>query len=134
MTDSAMIPVIRLYGCLIVSIQVDLTDSMVVALKEDIGTAIERSGARGLLIDVSGMFVMDSYVSRAIQELAQIARLMGVEAVIVGMAPAVATTLVEMSVRQTGVKTALNLERGLEVILQKLPQKEPQKEPEVDRP
>ncbi|MFC1642353.1 hypothetical protein ACFL5O_06655 [Myxococcota bacterium] len=113
----------------IVSVQVELTDSVVVALKKDIGRAVQRSGGRGLFIGVSGMFTRDSCVSCAVQKLAQMARLRGVEAVKVGLRPAAATTRVDPSVRRTGVKTALNLERGLELSLRG----PVQKEPEIDR-
>ncbi|MGC4070413.1 MAG: STAS domain-containing protein [Polyangiaceae bacterium] len=93
--DESRIPIIKLYGCLIVSIQIELSDSLVASLKDDIGSAIERTDAYGLLIDVSGMQLMDSYISRTIQDIAQMGCLMGVETVIVGMSPAVAMTLAE---------------------------------------
>lgn len=116
MSDDIRIPIIKLYGCLIVSIQMELTDSLVSSLKDDIGKAIERSDAYGLLIDVSGMQLMDSYISRTIQDVAQMGCLMGVETAIVGMGPAVAMTLAEMGVLQRTALSALGLEHGLELL------------------
>jgi len=108
------IPIISLYGNLIVSIQVSLTDRLVEQLKSDVGTRIEEQGAEGLIIDLSGVDLLDSYLSRAIRDVALIARLMGVPTVLCGMDPAMAITLVEMGMDMMGVDTALNLEAALE--------------------
>lgn len=114
MRDALKIPIIRLYDSLIVSIQVTLSDHLVLRLKEDVALEIERGGANGLIIDVSGVDLMDSYISRTIHDIALISRLMGVETVITGMQPAIAMTLVEMGMVLEGVRTALNLESALE--------------------
>jgi rsbT antagonist protein RsbS len=112
--EEARIPIIRLYDMLVVSIQVVLSDDLVGQLKEDITAAIEKRRAHGLVIDVSGIDIMDSYISRAIRDIGLIARLMGVDAVICGIAPAVAITLVEMDMDLQGVHAELNLESALE--------------------
>ena len=113
------IPIIKLYNNLIVSIQVELTDSMVLKLKDDVATEIDRTGARGLIIDVSGMEIMDSYISRTIRDIALIARLMGVETVICGLKPLISMTLVEMGMELESIVTQLNLEAALEYLMAK---------------
>jgi len=114
--ESAKIPIIKLYDSLVVSIQVALSDPVIARLKDDITEEIQRTGARGLVIDVSGIDVMDSYISRAIRDIGIIARLMGVRTVISGMDPMIAMTLVEMGMDLKGVHTELNLESALELI------------------
>jgi rsbT antagonist protein RsbS len=116
MTTAARIPIIRLYGNLIVSIQVSLSDDLVVGLKEDITENIEEYGARGLIIDLSGIDLMDSYISRSIRDIALISKLMGVKTVISGMDPMVAMTLVEMGLEMDDVRTALSLEDAIELL------------------
>ena len=110
------IPIIRLYGNLIVSIQVSLSDRLVGQLKQDITDAIERSDARGLIVDVSGIDIMDSYISRAIRDIGLIARMMGVRTAICGMNPMIAMTLVEMGLDLRGVQSALDLESAIELL------------------
>ena len=116
MTGSSHIPIIKLYDTLIVTIQVELSDSLVNRLKDDIGEQIDRLGPRGLIIDVSGVEIIDSYISRAIRDIGLIARLMGVEAVISGLDPNIAMTLTEMGMDLEGVKTYLHLEAAYEAI------------------
>ncbi len=116
MITAARIPIIRLYGNLIVSIQVSLSDDLVVGLKEDITRNIEEYGARGLIIDLSGIDLMDSYISRSIRDIALISKLMGVKTVISGMDPMVAMTLVEMGLEMDDVRTALSLEDAIELL------------------
>jgi len=116
MSEIARIPIIKLYENLIVSIQVALSDQLVMQIKDDITEEIERTGARGLVIDVSGIDVMDSYISRAIRDIGLMARLMGVRTVICGMDPMIAMTLVEMGLDLTGAQSALNLESALELL------------------
>jgi rsbT antagonist protein RsbS len=114
--SQARIPIIRLYGNLIVSIQVALSDHLVQQLKQDITDAIERSDARGLIVDVSGIDIMDSYISRTIRDIGLIARLMGVRTVICGMNPMIAMTLVEMGLDLRGVQAALDLEDAIDLL------------------
>jgi rsbT antagonist protein RsbS len=114
--DTPRIPLIRLYGNLIVSIQVSLTDSLVDTLSADVTRAIERGSISGLILDLSGVDLMDSYLTRCIRDLAITARLMGVSTVLCGLRRAVVVTLVEMGLDIPGVTTALNLERALEAL------------------
>lgn len=116
MRELTKIPIIKLHSNLIVSIQIALSDDLVLQLKDDITEAIDRTGARGLIIDVSGIDVMDSYISRALRDISLIARLMGVRTVISGMDPMIAMTLVEMGMDLRGVSTQLNLEAALDVL------------------
>jgi rsbT antagonist protein RsbS len=110
------IPIIKLYDILIVTIQVELSDRVVMQLKDDIGDAIQKLGPRGLIIDVSGVGIIDSYISRAIRDIGLISRLMGVEAVISGLDPNIAMTLTEMGMDLEGVKTHLHLEAAYEAL------------------
>jgi rsbT antagonist protein RsbS len=115
-TEGFRIPIIKLKDNLIVSIQGSLGDRLVLQLKDDITNAIERGGVRGLVIDLSGIDVMDSFISRAIRDIGLVARLMGVRAVISGMEPMVAMTLVEMGMGLESVRAALNLEAALDLL------------------
>jgi rsbT antagonist protein RsbS len=116
MSEIVRIPIIKLRDVLIVSIQVSLSDAVVVQLKDDITNKIEHSEARGLVIDVSGIDLMDSYISRAIRDIGLVARLMGVRTVISGLDPMIAMTLVEMGLELKGVRTALDLESALDIL------------------
>ena len=110
------IPIIKLHGKLIVSIQMALSDRLVMQLKDDITSRIERVKTTGLIIDVSGIDVMDSYISRALRDMGLIAKLMGVRTVISGLDPMIAMTLVEMGLDLKGVASALNLETAIELL------------------
>ncbi len=110
------IPIIKLHGKLIVSIQMALSDRLVMQLKDDITSRIERVKTTGLIIDVSGIDVMDSYISRALRDMGLIAKLMGVRTVISGLDPMIAMTLVEMGLDLKGVSSALNLETAIELL------------------
>jgi rsbT antagonist protein RsbS len=112
--DDGKIPIIKLYGNLVVPIQVALSDRLVARLKDDVSNEIEARAPWGLVIDVSGVDIMDSYITRTIRDIALIARLMGVRTVLSGMAPMIAMTLVEMGMELAGVATELNLELALE--------------------
>lgn len=108
--DGMRIPVIHLAGRLLVSIQVEMSERLLARLKEDVAGAIDRGGADGLVIDVSGIETMDSFISRSICDLALIARLMGVPTVLCGIRPAVAITLTEMGIDLRGVPSALDVD------------------------
>jgi len=110
------IPIIHLYDTIIVSIQVELSDRLVMQLKDDIANEIERMGPRGLIIDVSGVDIMDSYISRTIRDIGQISRLMGVMTVICGLDPNIAMTLVEMGMDLEGVEPHLHMEAAFEAV------------------
>ncbi|MGZ3421531.1 MAG: STAS domain-containing protein [Polyangiales bacterium] len=110
------IPIIKLYGNLLVSVQVALSDRVILELKEDIAREIRRSDVHGLVIEVSGVDLFDSFIARSIQDIAQIARLMGVRTVLAGLNAGMAITLVEMDMELEGVQTALSLESALDML------------------
>ena len=111
------IPILRIGSTLLVTIQTDLHDAMAEAFQEDVLFAIERESASGLLIDVSGLDSVDSYVARVLAETGKMARLMGTATVIVGIRPEVAATLVRMGYQMgSGVRTALNVDDGLALL------------------
>ena len=116
MSGTSHIPIIKLYDTLIVTIQVELSDTLVNRLKDDVGAAIDELGPRGLIIDVSGVGIIDSYISRAIRDIGLIAKLMGVQAVISGLDPNIAMTLTEMGMDLVGVQTYLHLEAAFEAV------------------
>ena len=110
------IPILRVGKTLLVSVQSDLHDAVAEAFQEDLLASIERSGAAGLLVDISGLDVVDSYVARVLADTGRMAKLMGTETVIVGMRPEVAATLVRMGYSMSGVRTALNVDEGLALL------------------
>ena len=107
------IPIIRLYDTLIVSIQTELSDTLVRALKDDVSHEIRCDAVSALIIEVSGVDVFDSYIARSIRDISQIAQLMGVSTVLAGLDAGMAVTLVEMGMSLGRVQTALNLEAAL---------------------
>ncbi|MFJ1948972.1 STAS domain-containing protein [Streptomyces albidoflavus] len=111
MTDR--VPVLQIGDVLLVSIQVDLEDRTVLDLQDDLSKRIVETGARGVVIDISALEIVDSFVGRMLATVAAISRVLGAETVVVGMRPAVAITLVELGLTLGGVRTALNLEAGL---------------------
>jgi rsbT antagonist protein RsbS len=110
------IPIIELYSNLVVPIQGAIDDDAMARLQEDVTSRIQADGARGLVIDVSGIEFLDSFMTKNLRDLALTARLMGVSAIVSGLRPAVAITLIEMGLEIPGVKTTLNLERALEAL------------------
>jgi rsbT antagonist protein RsbS len=112
------IPILRVGGNLLVTVQTDLHDAVADVFQEDLLSTIERTGASGLLIDVSGLDIVDSYVARVLVDTAKMAKLMGTATVIVGIRPEVAATLVRMGFAMTGVRTALNIDEGLVLLPQ----------------
>lgn len=113
------VPIIKLHDILIVSIQVELSDKLVMRLKDDIANRIEQVGAKGLIIDVSGVDLMDSYLSRSIRDIGLIAKLMGVETVISGLDPIIAMTLTEMGMDLKGVETSLDMESAVHYLMRR---------------
>jgi rsbT antagonist protein RsbS len=111
MTDR--VPVLKIGDILLVSIQIDLEDQMVLDLQEDLSERIVSTGAHGVVIDISALEIVDSFVGRMLATIAAISRVLGAETVVVGMRPAVAMTLVELGLSLGGVRTALDLEQGL---------------------
>src|SRR2546428_6880102 len=103
------IPILKLGSTLLATIQIELHDTVVDAFQNDVLEEIEKTGANGLIIDISGLETVDSYVARMLANTGKMAKLMGTETVIVGMRPAVAATLVLMAVFMEGIKHALSL-------------------------
>jgi len=114
------IPILKLGRALLVTIQVDMHDRLATALEEDLSAKIVASGARGVLIDISGLDLVDSFMGRMLDNIAAVSRMLDAETVVVGMRPAVAITLVELGLELSGVKTALNVERGMALIQTRL--------------
>ncbi len=112
----ARIPILKIGHLLLVTIQVDMHDRMAVTLQEDLTQRIVDTGARGVLIDISGLELVDSFIGRMLADLAAMARVLDATTVVVGMRPAVAITLVELGLELPGVRTALTVERGMELL------------------
>ena len=110
------IPILKLGRALLVSIQVDIHDRLAKALEEDLSERIVATGAKGVMIDISGLEIVDSFMGRMLDNIAAVSRLLDADTVVVGMRPAVAITLVELGLSLTGVRTALNVERGMALI------------------
>lgn len=109
------IPIIRLRGILLVSVQVELSDRVVLQLKEDVTQAVRKSDGRGLILDLTGIDFMDSYISRAVRDVIVMTGLMGVPSVVCGIHPSIAMTMVEMGVDLQGAPMALNLDAALDM-------------------
>ncbi len=114
------IPIIKIRDFLIVSIQVDMHDRLAVQLQSQILEEISRTGARGVLIDISTLEMVDSFIGRMLSGMASMAAIMDAAVVIVGMQPAVAITLVELGLEMPGVDAALNMEKGMETLEKRL--------------
>lgn len=110
------IPILKVGDLLLVTIQVDLHDQMALTLQDDLSQRIVEEGANGVLIDISSLTMVDSFIGRALGEIASVSRVLGAETVIVGMQPAVAITLVELGVYLPGVRTALNVDQGMKLL------------------
>ena len=110
------IPILRFGSSLLVSIQVDMDDQMAILLQDDLSSAIAANGAHGVLIDISALDVVDSFIGRILGTIAAMSRILDAQTVVVGMQPSVAITLVELGLSLRGVRTALNIERGMEIL------------------
>lgn len=110
------IPILKMGEFLLITIQLDLHDQMAVTLQEDLAEKISRTGAHGVLIDISSLELVDSFIGRALGNIAAIGSLLDAPTVVVGMQPAVAITLVELGVPMTGIRTALNVEKGMDLL------------------
>jgi rsbT antagonist protein RsbS len=123
------IPILKIGDCLLVSIQVDMHDRLAMALQDDLTGKIVATHARGVMIDISALEIVDSFIGRMLNNIAAMSRILDAVTVVVGMQPAVAITLVELGLALTGVKTALNVDKGLALIRRVLDDEEGQ----VDR-
>jgi rsbT antagonist protein RsbS len=110
------IPILRMGDFLLVTIQVDMHDQLATTLQEDLTTRITETGAKGVLIDISSLDVVDSFIGRMLSSMATMSKLLDAETVVVGMQPAVAITLVELGLVLHGVRTALDVERGMQLL------------------
>jgi rsbT antagonist protein RsbS len=110
------IPILRMGKVLLVTIQVDMHDQLAVTLQDDLTARIVDSGARGVLIDISSLEVVDSFIGRILGNIATMSRVLDAQTVVVGMQPAVAITLVELGMSLPGIRTALNVEKGMALL------------------
>ncbi len=110
------IPILRMGNILLVTIQVDMHDRLAMQLQEDLSNKIVSAGARGVLIDISALDIVDSFIGRMLGNIAAISRILDAATVLVGMQPAVAITLVELGMSLQGIRTALDVERGMALL------------------
>lgn len=116
MADVDRIPIIKMGEFLLVSIQVDMHDRLAMTLQDDLTASVVKNRARGVLIDISSLEIVDSFIGRMLGNIAAMSRVLDAETVVVGMRPAVAITLVELGMSLSGVRTALNVERAMDML------------------
>jgi rsbT antagonist protein RsbS len=110
------IPILRMGQCLLITIQVDMYDRLALTLQDDLTAKIYATGAKGVLIDISALEIVDSFMGRMIANTSAMARILDARTIVVGMRPAVAITLVELGLELPGIQTALDVERGMELL------------------
>ena len=110
------IPILQMGDFLLVTIQVDMHDQLALTLQDDLSERISRTSARGVLIDISALDMVDSFIGRMIGTISGLSKIMDAQTVLVGMQPAVAITLVELGLTLPGVSTSLNVERGMKLL------------------
>jgi rsbT antagonist protein RsbS len=118
------IPILKLGRFLLVTIQVDMHDRLAMALQDDLTDRIVRDRARGVLIDISALDIVDSFIGRMLGNIAAMARILDAETVVVGMQPSVAITLVELGLSLPGIRTALNVDRGMNLLRASVPEED----------
>ena len=114
------IPILRMGEFLLVTIQIDMHDQLALKLQDDLSNAIQRNASRGVLIDISSLEMVDSFIGRMVADISGMGKILGAETILVGMQPAVAITLVELGLSLPGVATALNVERGMALLRRKI--------------
>ena len=114
------IPILRMGEFLLVTIQIDMHDQLALKLQDDLSNAIQKNASKGVLIDISSLEMVDSFIGRMVADISGIGRILGAETILVGMQPAVAITLVELGLSLPGVATALNVERGMALLRRKI--------------
>jgi rsbT antagonist protein RsbS len=114
------IPILRMGEFLLVTIQIDMHDQMALKLQDDLSNTIVKNASRGVLIDISSLEMVDSFIGRMVADISSMGKLLGAETILVGMQPAVAITLVELGLSLPGVATALNVERGMALLRRKI--------------
>lgn len=114
------IPILRMGHFLLVTIQIDLYDRLATNLEADLVQMVNKTGARGVLIDISALSIVDSFMGRILGNIGSMSKIMDAETVVVGMQPAVAITLIELGLELKGVHTALNVEKGMELLKEKI--------------
>lgn len=114
------IPILRMGKFLLVTIQIDLYDRLATQLEADLIQMVNKTGARGVLIDISALSIVDSFMGRILGNIGTMAKIMDAETVVVGMQPAVAITLIELGLELKGVYTALDIEKGMELLRKKI--------------
>src|SRR4051794_1579618 len=127
------IPILRMGEFLLVTIQVDMHDQLALTLQDDLTNLIEKTGAKGVLIDISSLEMVDSFIGRMIANISGMSRILDASTVVVGMRPAVAITLVELGLNLPGVKTALNVERGMALLRSAMADSEDANAPAADQ-
>ena len=110
------VPILRIGDCLLVTVQIDMHDELAMALQDDLTNKIVQTKARGVLIDISALEMVDSFIGRMLGNIAAMSRILDAQTVVVGMQPAVAITLVELGLSLPGVRTALNVDAGLALL------------------
>jgi rsbT antagonist protein RsbS len=114
------IPILRMGEFLLVTVQIDMHDQLALKLQDDLSNAIAKFGSKGVLIDISSLEMVDSFIGRMVADISGMGKILGAETILVGMQPAVAITLVELGLSLPGVATALNVERGMAILRRKI--------------
>ena len=127
------IPILKMGNILLVTIQVDLYDKLALNLESDLINMVSKHNSRGVLIDISAVTIVDSFMGRILGNIAQMSKIMDAETIVVGMQPAVAITLVELGLPLKGVNTALNVEKGMDLLHQRVDDLEEDQSAEEDK-
>ncbi|MGE5683282.1 MAG: STAS domain-containing protein [Bacillota bacterium] len=127
------IPILKMGQFLLVTIQIDMHDRLAMALQDDLTEMIVRSRAKGVLIDISSLEIVDSFIGRMLNNIASMSKVLDAETIVVGMRPAVAITMVELGLDMRGVRTALNVDKGIELLNALINQTGPESEDEYSQ-